>query len=216
MIWPPTIETLRERIGLEPDDTSRDADLLLALDTALSHVEVYLDRKLALSDEEETFHHQRGEILLRRYPIASTSAISFTGYDGSNLTLNSQLYVDIDYEKGIVYNITPRGIDYVKVAYTGGYDNMPDALYWAIMAVFDAVWAGTPGFGGSTGAIVAEGDVKKISLVGIGTVELDTGSSASGGSGSGGGLAASPWGLIPATVISILDLYRRESAVGVG
>lgn len=122
----------------------------------------------------------------------------------------------VDAEKGIVY--TPRAASGwpVTITYTGGWRTPPSALLWALMAVFDAVWAGTPGFGATAGSsVIAGGEIKRVSLTGIGAVDYSTSTSGSSvGAGNGG--AGDPWGVIPAAAVAVLEKFRSQSVIGVG
>jgi hypothetical protein len=120
--------------------------------------------------------------------------------------------VHVDWEKGIIHHTSNHPY---QIAYYGGFKILPPVLVWALLAVFDAVWSSDSSFGGTAGGglIQGSGAVKKVSLVGIGSVDLDVGTTVSDGSGGNSGAA---WGLIPSAARTILDRYRRESAVGVG
>ena len=90
------------------------------------------------------------------------------------------------------------------VTYSGGYKVLPPDLELALWAIFDAVWSATPG-AGKVGTATAGGVIKSLSAPDIGTVQFfDPNSSA--GSAAGGVMG----GLIPASALGILDLYRRE------
>jgi hypothetical protein len=91
----------------------------------------------------------------------------------------------------------------------------PFILTWS---VFDLYWAGTPGWGGSTdggGVTYGSGELKSVAIPGVATLTYDVGATSTG-SGSGSGFVSDPWANIPVEIMSILDRYRRESAVGVG
>jgi hypothetical protein len=202
-----TIEELRVRIGLQPDDTSRDADLRAALAFNTALIETYLDRKIEFLDDEQTFF-EGGTILLRRWPVVVDSVILETT-NGSYLSLTRNR---VDYERGMIFYHSTFP---VVVKWKGGFETIPADLLWAATAAFDAVWAATPGWGATAGGgiITGTGAVKKVSLVGIGSVDLDVGAKAID-SGNGGG--SDPWGILPSAVTTILDRYQRESLLGVG
>lgn len=126
----------------------------------------------------------------------------------------------VDWERGIVYAQGIKATVPVEVRYTGGFQNLPPALEWALMLAFDAVWSSTPNLGASSGGgasiIQGTGEVKKVSLVGIGSVDFDVGATAAGGSSRSASGGSSPWSILPEVVTSVLDRYRRESVVGVG
>jgi hypothetical protein len=203
----PTIEQLRVRIGLAEDDASRDLELAAALAFAIALIESYLDRKIEFLDDEQAFEG-RGTILLRRWPVVVGSVIIETE-NGSYLTLTR---TRVDYARGMIFHHSSFP---VVVKWKGGFETYPPDLLWAIIAAFDAAWAATPGWGAETGGnlIVGAGAVKKVSLVGIGSVDLDVGAKALA-AGEGGG--SDPWGILPGSVTTILDRYSRESVLGVG
>jgi hypothetical protein len=215
---------MRKRIGLQPNDPSRDADITAALEISLDLAETYLDRKLTKQADEEDFFGGSTAFLLHRWPVDRISGVDITAkFIGSPIiqytwsTTGSESYFTVDWEKGIVF--TPsyaRGWP-LTITYRGGFDPLPNALLMALLQVFDSVWTSDPMLGGTAGGGIIQGSgaVKKVSLVGIGSVDLDVGATAVGGGGMGG-YDEGPWGLIPASAISILSRYRRESVVGIG
>jgi len=213
MPWYDDIANLRIRIGLAGDDASKDALIESAADTTLDLIETYLDRKLELMADFEYAYLPNKYFLVRRWPITRDSVVITS--DGNIVTTPPSL---IDYERGIIYS--PRyvstGLE-AKVEYIGGFDPLPPSLLWAMLAAFDAVWANTPGWGGTPGQspTTGSGEVKKVSLVGIGSVELDVGSSTSS-SAKPGSNTSTAWGIISEDALTILDRYRRESVIGAG
>lgn len=203
-----TEAALRVRIGMAAGDDTKDALIESCLGEVLELVEVYLDRKLAFEFDEEVMFSGREAFMVRRWPIVPSS-VTITRQDGQ-----LDMFIDeIDYERGI---LNYYGGNKSVVKYQGGFQKLPAGLSWAMLAGFDALWAATPGYGATAGSgiITGSGAVKKVSLVGIGSVDLDVGSKAvSSGDANGGG---SPWSIFPATVTTVFDRYRRESAVGIG
>lgn len=221
MAWYGDIEALRARAGLEPADATKDAELVAAAETVLSVVEEYLDRGLEFQDEIEDFYDWYGySLLVHRWPIfpGSLNAISLDEAmvaTPQNVALNR-----IDYQKGIVYySALARPL---RVTYTGGYEVFPLALKWAMFAVFDIYWSTTPGWGGSSGGggssiVQGTGELKSVAIPGVATLTYDVGATSTGGGGSSSsGFVSDPWANLPVEIMSILDRYRRESAIGVG
>jgi hypothetical protein len=208
MNWPPAIEDLRVRIGLQSDDTSRDADLTLASEVSLDVVETYLDRKLTFAEYTEWADCAYPSYLVMAWPIDRTAAVTVNG----TLHTDPSFSGHIDWEKGIIHHANSHPY---QITYSGGFNVLPPVLLWAMLSVFDSVWASDSAFGGAVGSSIIQGSgaIKKVSLVGIGSVDLDVGTTVSDGGGANSGAA---WGLIPSAARTILDRYRRESAVGVG
>jgi len=205
------IEVLRVRIGLLDTDTSRDTDLEAAEAITQGLVEDYLDRRLEFLPDIETFYGGKAWLLLRRWPLEAAGAVDVTIHNEPvPMAVEG---ISVDEERGVVHLPSWMCGRPIRVEYTGGFTELPPSLLWAYMAAFDAVWSSTPGFGVAAGTLPAGGgEAKKITLVGIGAVEFDTGSS-SGGTGGGD---VEPWGIIPDEAVTVLDRYRRESIIGVG
>lgn len=220
-----TIEDLRVRIGLQPDDDSQDANLEAAADATLAILETYLDRKLEYQSDEQTFFAPDRSILMRRWPIdyGTVELIWYPNGAPDPVLLSGPSLMDsvvpnsnwIDYERGIVF-AWPAGVGFpLTVTWTGGFQTLPPDLLWAWWAAFDLIWASSPTWGGGSGG-GSTGVAKRITLVGIGSVEFDT-SATAGSTGSGStGYDSAPWGILPINVTSVLDRYRRESVIGVG
>lgn len=229
MAWPPPIEDLRARIGLDPADSTRDTELQLCSDMALNVVETYLDRFLVYQAQSSMFYGCSTSFQLMRWPVDEAQTVTIQSYGLGNLTFgtgflpsdripdtNNFAYFAIDSERGIIYT-PPTAYGWpIQIDYTGGYNILPSALNWAIYSVFDVYWAVTPGWGAAIGTgFVGAGDVKKISLVGVGSIDFDTGTSVLGANTTAQG-STEPWSLIPVYVVAILDRYRNHSSVGVG
>lgn len=210
-----TIEELRVRVGLDPSDPSKDLELEAAASTTLGMLETYLDRKLPLALDTQVFFVNDPSILLRRWPVVldTVSMIWPIGIGSEPLNPVDSKYVD--YERGIIFSKQVGVAFPVTVSWEGGFDVLPPDLMWAYWSAFDILWTSSATWGGSAGGGAYAGAAKRITLVGIGSVEFDTGSS--GGSGSGSTSQDSvPWGIFPINVTTILDRYRRESVIGVG
>lgn len=215
MTVPIDIEVLRVRIGLEPDDASRDADIDAAMAITLDMIEEYLDRKLLFEPDVEELFGPLRHILVRRWPIDAVTPIVITHYDGmGSTTIYESTQFQTDRFNGIVHLCGYHQGFPLKIEYSGGLQEFPSSLEWAFLQVFDAIWASDPAFGGSAGGDVwTEGAIKKVSLVGIGSVDLGA---SSGGTGTGGDGISDPWSLISSPVIDLLNRYRRQSTIGAG
>ena len=191
------LDILRTRIGLTAGDNTRDAALAASWRIALAWTENYLDRKLILGADTETFIENRQTISLRRYPVVSITSVSH----GQASTVQPSGYT-IDKDRGVLYlgKTLPGEI---TVGYMGGYDEnaLPDDLLYAILNAFDNAFGIAPG--GDKKAIAAAGGIKAVSVPDVGRIEYDTG--ASGSDEIGGG-----YGTIFGAFIDILSPYKRE------
>lgn len=209
----PPIELLRERIGLVPGDASRDAQLAAAWGQAIALCETYCDRKLEKATDTEELWPARGSLLVRRYPIESVTSIT----DASGTVLESSAYQVIDLA-GIIVRagaMMGGGGAPLEVVYVGGYEPLPKDLEFAVLAAFDAVWAATPGWGAVSGA-QSVGAVQKISIVGVGSLDLADSASSAASAGAGGQIGAQPWGILPISATSILSRYMNHTVIAGG
>lgn len=178
------IATARVRTGLSATDASNDAQLQIAMDASLALIEKYCDRKFLYKNTIEEFTHVGSTVSLERYPIDYVDNIHDFG--------------EINKINGMLDTGHSR---YLKVQYAGGYKVLPADLEMAFWSVFDAVHASTA----ATGPALS-GGIKKLAITGVGSIDYDTGSSASSPTGGAFG------GLMPMTALNILDLYRRDLA----
>ena len=185
------MEDLRVRIGLEPDDTSRDAEIDAVKDTSFALMGNYCDRVFLLgTDVVEQFTHAVGMALaLKRYPIDTVTSIvdqddrAFTDYH-------------IEPDTGVIHLDVRCAFHQAYVTFTGGYDEdaLPGDLLVAFYAVFDQEWDIYEG-----GAVSSSGEISSVSVVDVGTIRYDTNASDSTGQGS----------FLPDRAKSLLENYMR-------
>lgn len=186
------IEDLRTRIGLDSADSSRDVELQAAYDIALAMIENYCDRKFELKPDTEYFTHRAAySFSLRRYPIIQITAVT----DSINPNIKMSYHVDED--TGTLFFDGRYLTHKTQVDYEGGYDDttLPADLEWALLHIFDVVWAdmdSTTG-SGSTGAI-------KQAKIGDLSLSFDTGS---------GSTSLITDSFITSPIANILGNYRR-------
>lgn len=205
-----TVEMLRVRIGLDPGDASRDTDLTAALAQATAICETYCDRRFALADDVEQLTPGRYSLQVRRYPIVTVTSI--TNGLGEALELAG---VQVLKEQGLILRVGGGGADVFTVAYRGGYEPLPVDLEYALLGAFDQVWATTPGWGAESGA-QSTGDLQKISIVGVGSLDFASPTSSSASGDGGKQSAGQSWGILPVSVTSILSRYMRHTVIAGG
>ncbi|MFN3261318.1 MAG: hypothetical protein ACE37J_12245 [Pikeienuella sp.] len=203
---PLDLAPFRRRIGLEPDDESRDDDITAALDVAVAFAERYCDRGIVRQEAEDEFYIGKGHrLFLYRYPIVGVPVVSVENVGEAVPVSSYRLFETVG-------EIWPHAAwqGAVKVTYTGGYEPLPPDLAWAIGALFDTMFAEMfpSEFGGSGPVIVpGSGEVKSVTLFGVGSVSYDVGSTAV----SAGDLAESGVLITPGSRLAfILDSYRRQ------
>ena len=178
------LATAKTRLNIT--GTTQDAELQMALDTALALAETYCDRYFMYqANETEKFVHAHSNTLsLKRYPIEMINS-------GAGEHHYSQ-------DSGVVYLHDNSFQHETTVDYNGGYKTLPLDLEFALWAVFDTVWGQMNNVGGTPSA---GGAVKAISSAGQ-RVEFDT----SGGAVAGVDAATG----IPSMALSVLNNYVRE------
>lgn len=188
---------LRVRVGLPSGDASQDAAITAAFNTALALAESYTDRKFEAKLQSETFVHFFGRTLsLIRYPVIAVDAID-----------ESSIYYHIDKNAGLIMLDNMAAHHEITLDYRAGYTDSPDIEYpnvwpddlmFALLQVFDKVWA-----------VDDEGDEIGSSIKSIRAGELSIGF---GSDASDYGANPAFGGMIPVSATLILDLYTRRKA----
>jgi hypothetical protein len=198
-LTPEQLTALRIRIGLDGADTSKDAEITAAYEVALGWVAAFLDRFLIAGTYQEVFTHKRGfSQSLKGYPVLTINSIvdTETGEPLNRSGLSTPGY-HVAFENGVLYFDGGVSEHQFTVDYTIS-DPVVGGLFYAVLSVFDSVYAGTNG----GGTVIGGGVIKSISSDGA-KVDYDT--SSGGGGGSGTDLDTG----LPSSVVGILQLYRR-------
>jgi hypothetical protein len=208
---------LRARVGLDPADDSQDVQLNACLADATAMVELYLDRQLTGGQVVEQFEHGDRVLILRAWPVTAVASIT-TAVDGLAVDPTSY-YVNL--QAGRIYPRSAVGYYVIPgecwptaaliVAYTGGYTALPTPLEWALLQLFDLLWAADPSYGGVAGASTVGPGIQKVSVVGVGAIDYGW-----TGARNARDQQASPWGLLPSEVMDVLNRYANHAVVGVG
>ena len=196
-----TIESLRQRIGLPVGDASKDAEIMMISEVAVSFIETYCDRKFFEEDDKEVFTHKSGyTVSLRRYPIDDIQSV--TGVDRT--VINNY---HVDKKTGLMQFDGHMKSHQFTVSYKGGYTptTVPSDLLWCIMSTFDALWADHLAVGG--GAVAASTGGVKQAKIGDMSITYDV-----GGGGSSIGSVGGAYGPISTASLSVLSKYKRWSA----
>jgi len=191
MAW--DLATARTKIGLAPGDTSRDVDLSMSMAVALDLLETYLDRGILYQNMVETAVEMHGRrVSLYRYPLVAVDAVTTSGASdqSAGAPIGTNQYLTDD-QTGMVIFKTPTIVDKVTVVYKGGYVTLPPVLEWVLWTTWSTLWAemfpGAPagGGGGGGGTIVqGSGDLKSVTIFGVGKLDYDVGATAIGGGSS--------------------------------
>jgi len=198
------VATGRLKVGLAPTDAVQDAEITMAINTALAIVENYCNRPFLYNTQVEVFQHvHQGKVQVERYPI--DTVISMDASAGMHQVQHVAGFIDFH---GVRY------IERLELTYSGGYKILPADLEFAMWSVFGALWSTfdpTIVAAGGGGLTVAIGAVKKRTVVGVGSVEYETGGGSTSSS-SGGAVHADLSAVMPAATMAILAPYKRMSA----
>lgn len=198
------VSTARVRAGLLVTDTSQDAAINLAMQTALSIAEKYCDRKFMYARQKGSFYYvARQNFQLDRYPIESVFSLS----DENGTTVDATDY-EVHHLTGMVQFPSVHSVPKrITIEWEGGYRQLPFDLEMALWGAFDTVWPSISGAGGGT---VAAGEIESVTLQDVGTVRFTTQASVASGAGASNA-SSGAYGLM-GPYFSLLDKYRLESA----
>jgi hypothetical protein len=200
------LKSARVRVGLKADDTSKDPQLISAINAALAVAENYCDRLFVWVDGEVArYYYQASKrYSLKRYPIEEVTEIEdsdgqFPDYRVHHLLGRVEL-------KNFNY------ADEIKITYTAGYRVFPADLELALWGIFDATFASIDkamsGEGISGGNAAGYGDISSINIPDVGTVSFA--STASSVTTSAVASKNALWGRF-GPFFMLLDNYRDHS-----
>lgn len=177
----------RARVGLQPNDTTKDAALSASLAAALGLAERYCDRKFARQFEvAELVHFVGNEAHIDRYPIVAVISVQS---DGQAITA-----FQVNKSAGRILFTSSLASLLLEVEYEGGYEVFPDDLEYALWLIFDSVW---PSISGNA---PAQSPISRITVPDVGSISFDTVAPSSGVGAA-----------ISEAAEAVLDLYRRST-----
>ena len=191
------LETAKNRLNIT--DASKDDEIQLALDTALSVAENYFDRKFMFeTNVVEKFIYKTNESFsVERYPIDKINSSE----NESGQAVTDNLY-EIDADAGLVRFAKGYPNQSFTVNYDGGYKTIPLDLELSLWSIFDKIWTMTQS---STGGGVVVGGIESVAITGVGSVKYSSGSSGDDAIGSDNSLISS-------MAYSVLKKYVRVLA----
>jgi hypothetical protein len=202
------LEQLKFLLGIDPTDTSQDAELTKYIEIALATIEDYLGRALSRqAHAEEIFDSPMETIIVRNWPIVSVESIEVDNVvqDISNFSWTAKrsiIFWTAESRQKFYRNAVARFrfATAIKINYTAGYtdDDIPQWLTTAVCFTA-AAYANLEGRG-----VTGAGAVKKFSIPGVYSEEYETGTSITGASEANG------VGFIPPTAQTILNMYRDK------
>ena len=194
------LATARAAVGLAAGDTSKDVALQRVMDVVMAEAEGRLERGLLSRRVVERFHCvQRTPIFLTRYPVSAIHS-----------PINA---AEIHYREGWISGLCGD----FSVDYTGGFEELPSDLEYALWGAFLTIWAavdpvtGLPTLAGAA-LIQGSGDVKSLTVFDAYRVDYDVGTSSASSGSDDGRSAQANWGFL-APWATTLERYKRWASV---
>lgn len=210
----PTLDELKDMLGIPPGDTSLDDEILDGFATTMAVVEAYLGRGVAFAAQVQDFEpveSRNRRLMLFRFPVTEVRTVTVDGNAVTGWRLFKQSGI-LEWRDGCCPHLAriPCGAEpVVSVDYSGGYadDAWPADLMDAILRAFFARWHAT-GDTGNTADISSQGPIRNVNTDGSGVTFADHQATAE----------HSGAGPIPAELLAVsaqLDPYRQRLVTGV-
>lgn len=192
-----TLEQVKERLGIDPSDTTHDAFLTQQIEAATDLIENYCARKFEQSTQKELIRNPNNTLNLIRFPLEEITSITTSRGD----TIPSENY-KIEFPLGRVF-WSMNGCRWnndclLTVEYTGGFDPVPYDIQEVVIDIVSGRYY-------SQGSNPSQ-QLKSETVDGIGKMEYAVNSSFYGAAGGYGGFNLNQYS-------AILDLYKIEGAV---
>lgn len=204
-----TLEYGRQRVGLDPADVTKDADIEFTMRLALEAAEKFCDRRFPSQDVLGEFVEvdQSRRFFVERYPLQAIHQISVDGMMFDYSKLDAPLIKwnigEVIFREGCC-NCRP-GYSVVRIWYRGGFVPLPDTLVWVLWQIFDECWRNLAGSASGGGASMS-GEISRITVPDVGSVTMVTSADLARASSSGNGEPD----IIPPTARNTLwTFYRR-------
>jgi hypothetical protein len=199
------LQSARVRVGLNAADTTKDPQIIGAINASLAIAENYTDRYFVYKEEEAHFYYTASNrYTLKRYPINQVFEVNDS--DGSFPDYHvHKLFGRLELKN---YNRS----DDLYVKYSGGYVVFPADLELALWGIFDATFASIDkamsGEGITGGSGTGYGDISSINIPDVGTVSFA--STASSTTTSAVAAQNALWGRF-GPFFMLLDSYKDHS-----
>lgn len=181
------LDLVKELSGIPPLDTARDAEFSMYLQMAGESAQRYTNNALAKRQVVEQLSHSGSPVLLNYFPFVDGLLVMV---DGQDVTADYELF----HQNGMARIASSRCeavssccFDQMVITYNAGFDPLPADLGYAIARTAMAYEQQASG----------GGQLKKESIVGVGSWEFSTADEQPAG-----------FGMFSAASLSILDQYR--------
>jgi hypothetical protein len=200
------LKSARVRVGLNAEDTTKDPQLIAAINAALAVAQNYTDRNFVwVENETASFYYQASKLYsLKRYPIEQVTEILDSDGQFPDYKVHHML--------GRIELKSYNKADELRITYTAGYRVLPADLELALWGIFDATFGSIDkamsGEGISDGNAAGYGDISSINIPDVGTVSFA--STASSITTSAVASKNALWGRF-GPFFMLLDNYRDHS-----
>jgi hypothetical protein len=204
----PTLDELKEMLGIPANDTSQDADIASMVAATIAIVESYLGRGIQAfsgTQQFEPINTRNPKLLLFSFPVQIVRSVTADGaaVDGWRVLHSSGVLEWQGRGCGYAWPACPERDPIVIVDYDGGYpdDAWPPDLLDAVLRVFSSKWQAT----GATGNVMdasAGGPIRSVAVDGLTVAYGDVNAAAAQMTG----------GPVPpelAGVVGLLEPYRQ-------
>ena len=189
---PTILDLLKQELGIDPSDFTRDTELTIYIETAGLAVERYIDNIVEQRQVTERHSKSNHPTALRYYPVDTLDNVVV---DGVDKTTDYDLYHD----EGLAWSVKDSCgrdrnccFDQMNITYVAGYNPVPPDLGFAIVVAAKTYDTG-----------VQAGNVKKEVINGVGSIEYTTG---------GDDADYTKVSHLPDSAVGVLDSYRRHWA----
>ena len=123
-----TVEALKQRLGIDPANSSRDVSLAAVLAAVEISAEAYIGRKLLKQEYIEQYNgNGKNSLVLNQYPVVEIAEVQINGKTVQDWRHDNWLLMR---EAGF-----SKGLRNVQVRYSAGYDTLPADFCDAVLQI---------------------------------------------------------------------------------
>lgn len=168
----PTIEQIKQALGIEASDQSKDQAITTMLASTISIIESYLRRGIAFAHEIEEFdppETRADALLLYRFPVSEVQSVTQEGAPITGYRVHKRPGVVRWRDAWCTVRCGCEHMLSVVVEYDGGYpdDAWPADLLDAVMQTFYSRWNSTGGTGNLAKIDASESANRSVSVDGL-------------------------------------------------
>jgi hypothetical protein len=211
-----TLADIKAALGITTTTPEEDSYLQAQLTVVVALMQRYTHRQLFKAAYSETHLEPGHSVNLKEWPVESVASVSLDGQSLSNYLLIPDKGILRPYGSCCACAGVWTGCK-LEVSYIGGFDPLPPDLLLVVHSFMAEAWKRKPTAGIVAGGGDELGQINKMTVFEVGSVEFDTGRLPGPYSsprlfGAGGAVGDALGGLL-GQYLSILDLYVDHAAV---